>query len=477
MNLSSIPQRNYSKAISKVNKIIDSWRYRNLTPFGKITIIKNLLLSKFVHLFIALPITEKILKDINSIFYRFLWGGKPDKVNRQDICRPYLKGGLQMINIFHFEKSMKLKWLKLIMSSSSTSWYNLLDKSLGNIDKIFTFGSEWYFQNKNELNPFWDSVFKYWVDIEKSHQIITNEDMLNNSLWYNSKLGTEDIYFPDWAKKDINMVSDIVNTEGTLLSLSEVKEMYCLNINFLNYLTVSSLVKKFIIVNKKEDSFDVLKPYIPFHVKTIINPKKQIRDEVLMYKEDDSVYNEVKWGIELKIEQDELFWKSIYRSCLWTLQDNVYVWFQYRILRRILGTNDLLCKLKMSQSHLCRLCGEHPESIRHLFSNCSKSVELWENVKVWIQSKIGYTIKLDNKAKILGESHFDEHFWALNFILICTRYYIFSCARKNVHLNIYLLQKIIKSKYQEQDMLSKVNDYDSKFSKRWSVWRLIFVNI
>ena len=74
VNLSSIPQRNYSKAISKVNKIIDSWRYRNLTPFGKITIIKNLLLSKFVHLFVALPITEKILKDINSIFYRFLWG-------------------------------------------------------------------------------------------------------------------------------------------------------------------------------------------------------------------------------------------------------------------------------------------------------------------------------------------------------------------------------------------------------------------
>ena len=44
----------------------------------------------------------------------------------------------------------------------------------------------------------------------------------------------------------------------------------------------------------------------------------------------------------------------------------MYMWFQYRILTRILGTNDLLCKLKMSQSHVCRLCGEHPESIRHL---------------------------------------------------------------------------------------------------------------
>ena len=66
-----------------------------------------------------------------------------------------------MINIFHFEKSMKLKWLKLIMSSSLTGWYKLLDKCLGNIDKIFTFGSEWYIKIKNKLNPFWGSVFKY----------------------------------------------------------------------------------------------------------------------------------------------------------------------------------------------------------------------------------------------------------------------------------------------------------------------------
>ena len=115
------------------------------------------------------------------------------------------------------------------------------------------------------------------------------------------------------------MVSHIVNTEGIVLSLSEVKEMYCLNINFLDYFTVSSLVKKFIIVNKTEDNFDVLKPCIPFHVKTIINPKKQIR-VVLMYKVDFSAHNEVKWGIKLNIEPDELCWKSMYRNCFWMLQ-------------------------------------------------------------------------------------------------------------------------------------------------------------
>ena len=43
----------------------------------------------------------------------------------------------------------------------------------------------------------------------------------------------------NWVQKTFTfMVSDTVNTEGILLSLSEVKEMYSLNINVLNYFTV-----------------------------------------------------------------------------------------------------------------------------------------------------------------------------------------------------------------------------------------------
>ena len=102
VNLPSIPIKNYSKAISSINKTIESWKYRNTTPIGKITIIKSLLLSKLVHLFMLLPITDKILKEINSILYKFLLGGKADKVNRQDVCKLCIMGGLQMTDIFSF---------------------------------------------------------------------------------------------------------------------------------------------------------------------------------------------------------------------------------------------------------------------------------------------------------------------------------------------------------------------------------------
>ena len=68
---------------------------RYLTPFGKITILKTLILSQFNHLFTSVVIEKKILVDINKIFYEFLWNGKPDKISRNDVCRSYHAGGLK----------------------------------------------------------------------------------------------------------------------------------------------------------------------------------------------------------------------------------------------------------------------------------------------------------------------------------------------------------------------------------------------
>ena len=42
VNLDEIPALNYSTAFEKAKKIIQNWKRRSLTPFGKITIIKNL---------------------------------------------------------------------------------------------------------------------------------------------------------------------------------------------------------------------------------------------------------------------------------------------------------------------------------------------------------------------------------------------------------------------------------------------------
>ena len=108
---------NYNKAILKAKQVIILWQYRYLTPMGKITVLKTLALSKFNHLFMSVLTEDRFLDEVNSSFFKFIWNGKPDKVNRKDICRPYLEGGLNTIDIQMLEKSAKMFWIKKLLSS------------------------------------------------------------------------------------------------------------------------------------------------------------------------------------------------------------------------------------------------------------------------------------------------------------------------------------------------------------------------
>ena len=69
MDLDRIQRINYTEKIHKIKILIILWKRRNLTPLGKITVIKTLLLPILNHLFISIPNPRKeTLKEINDIF-------------------------------------------------------------------------------------------------------------------------------------------------------------------------------------------------------------------------------------------------------------------------------------------------------------------------------------------------------------------------------------------------------------------------
>ena len=88
------------------------WKRRYLTPIGKITVIKTLLLPILNHLFISLPDpNDSILKHLNELFFEFVWQG-PAKIKKEVIIKQYNEGGLKMINIKAFVQGLKISWLK-----------------------------------------------------------------------------------------------------------------------------------------------------------------------------------------------------------------------------------------------------------------------------------------------------------------------------------------------------------------------------
>ena len=88
-----------------MEKILQSWSKRKLTLPGRITIIKSLAFSKFIHLFTALPNPpEQLVKQ----FYKVLWNSGPDRISRNVIIQDVREGGLRMIKINKFIESLKV---------------------------------------------------------------------------------------------------------------------------------------------------------------------------------------------------------------------------------------------------------------------------------------------------------------------------------------------------------------------------------
>ena len=103
------------------------------TPYQNHTDKNNI--SSKINTFVFLP----HLQQINSFMFSFLWNNKPDKVKRNTICGDYLNGDLKMINIFNFEKALKLNWIRKVIHQTEASWKLLLldsDYKLSNITLI-----------------------------------------------------------------------------------------------------------------------------------------------------------------------------------------------------------------------------------------------------------------------------------------------------------------------------------------------------
>ena len=80
---------------------------------GKILVIKSLATSQLTYILAPLATNHEIIREINDLFYSYLWNNKGDKIKRSVIISEYEKGGLKMVDIATFNKSLKTTWIAL----------------------------------------------------------------------------------------------------------------------------------------------------------------------------------------------------------------------------------------------------------------------------------------------------------------------------------------------------------------------------
>ena len=241
---------NYNEKLDKVRNVLSCWKYRRLTLVGKITVLKSLVASQLVYVLSPLHTNVKIIKEVNKLFFSFLWNGKGDKIKRDIITNDYANGGLKMIDIQSFNKSLKATWIKKYLDEENQGkWKYFFDIELerfgGTIVLTSNLNKKDTIENLKIKNNFIKEILSIWAEVNFDENITSEKQFLEQTLWYNSLIRIDNcpVFYREWFDRGVTKVKHLKDEHNKFLSLAELQQKYSLKVCLLKYFGLVSALK------------------------------------------------------------------------------------------------------------------------------------------------------------------------------------------------------------------------------------------
>ena len=483
LNLNDMIQLNYDVKIREIKNLLIQWSKRILTPFGRIIVVKTLAMSKINHLFLALPRpNSNIIKEIDNLFFKFIWNGSTDKVKRDIIIKSYKHGGLKMVKVDPFIDALKISWIRRLITSNS-KWVYLLYHNYPNMKEFQVFGIDFI---KKELrtidNKFWYETFLAWTKLVNKLKPLSIDEFLKQPIWYNNllKVGGKCIYFKKWIKKGIFFINDLYDVEGNLYNFEYFKNTLGIQTNFIEtqgLLDAVRTAKNFLSLNRIDNILS--NPILPLPIQLLLSDKKGCqRFYFILTNKDISPVSQGKWQNELSLDINTN-WHHIYSSIYVPTKDTKIRWFQYRLIHRILATNAFLHKLGIKESANCTFCDSNSETLIHLFYNCPIVQNFLLQVIEWIKSECTHirTLQLSMKDIIVGIQEKQRTDKTLDFIIIQAKYFIYKNKYNNQLPNLQHFKRYLLTCYNTEKYAAYSNCTWNIFNKIWMPYQNLINHI
>ena len=483
VNLQEMVDLNFDPQKTKMSAVIKHWSRRILTPIGRVSVTKSLILPKLNHLFIALPNPPKqFISEINNVLFHFIWKAKCDKVKRDIVTQEKSFGGLSMTNISNHINVMKCTWIKRIFKGGQL-WMNLFETTFGkDVNyKLFDFGDDYIETLINCINNnFWVDVFNSWKVYIKYqiNSVKSSTELVLLPIWYNSEItiNRKSFFKLSWYSKGVKLIIDFLDSRGNILSKTEFENKFDIKVDTLFYNSVkSSILAYFRKHDFKKDTFENPSfPCLPTHLKNIIPKDKCTKYiyNILNKKQNLKPTSFLKWEQEVAFLNEIPIYNEAFKTCFFVTNDTAIQWFQFRLLHRILPVNRYLRNIGIKVSDACWFCDEK-EDIIHTFVTCPSIYGIWPKLSLHIYNKTKQRIGFNTMNIIFGELHSKTHI-PINFIILYTKFFIFKCSRQEKTVHLDPLLKFIHFNFKIQKYIAVSNKTEQTFGKTWSGWESIF---
>ena len=231
-NPEEVFEANYADKLAKVSNSLGFWELRRLSLLGKITVLKSLIVSQLVYILSPLPTNQRVLEEINTLFFNFLWNGRGDKIKRNTMINDYSEGGLGMIDLISFDKALKSTWVKKYLDPENHGKSKLfLDWQLQHYGGPVAFRGN---LNRHDLSKFINStdaftteILQLWSEISYEANVNSIDHFLSLPLWHSLiRIDNRPVYYKSWSCKGIQNVTDLLKDPNTFLSSHELQERY-----------------------------------------------------------------------------------------------------------------------------------------------------------------------------------------------------------------------------------------------------------
>ncbi len=97
-NLLARQHLSFSSRIVKSKNILNSWLQRDLSLYGRVILSKAEGLSHFVYPSLSLFVENKVAKEMNNIFLKFVWKNKAHKLKKEVLSNSRADGGIDLLD-------------------------------------------------------------------------------------------------------------------------------------------------------------------------------------------------------------------------------------------------------------------------------------------------------------------------------------------------------------------------------------------
>ena len=475
-DLTKMTKENYMPKIQTLEKQIKQWEKRRLTPLGKITAIKVLMIPAFNHLFITLPNPEQdIIDNINEKLFRFLWNNKV-KIKRNVVIKQYLEGGLKMVNLNAFIDALKLTWIRRIFNTDS-KWQDFIKLHI-ECQKLIGCSAQYIKKRIDNIkNTFWVDVLNSFLKFNDKLKITDEESVIKCPIFHNKHIQIDGntIFYDSWYRNGVRFVNDLLKENGEFYNIQEFSEIYGIKMNYLQYWGTLNAIKTYLRKEKIALTKKSPNPFIPSHILPIKQNKQGARKMYDILNTNDEIpTGKQSWNKKYNFEEKD--WKTIYMFPFKTTTYSLLRWFQVSLNYNILVTNKLLHYMKIKEDSICTFCTQEEETITHLLWQCNVTKVFLNFVTTWLQSFNIY-IELSEELFLFGLEKEQRLTSIMKFLLLYTKYYIYCCRCNKQPPVVTVYKKRLHFMYKIHLQIARENNNLETFLEEWNPYQLLLNDI